>query len=97
MAEDGRVVFKITADSSQATQALNDFEETAQNTADSTEKSFSDSAKEIAASIGAAFSVKKFWSLAKPRLMLPLIWAKCKTLLIRRLEKKEPRKSMNGL
>lgn len=65
MAEDGRVVFRITADSSQATQALNDFEETAQNTADSTETAFSDSAKEIAASIGAAFSVKKILEFGK--------------------------------
>ena len=65
MPDDGRVVFRITADSSQATQALNDFEETAQNTADSTETAFSNSAKEIAASIGAAFSVKKILEFGK--------------------------------
>ena len=70
MAEDGKVVYKIEGDNSQALKALDEFEKEAKKTGDQfedtvddtmegAEKSVSGAAAKIAKAIGSAFAVKQ--------------------------------------
>ena len=76
MAEDGKVVYKIEGDNSQALKALDEFEKEAKKTGDQfedtvddtmegAEKSVSGAAAKIAKAIGSAFAVKQVIELGK--------------------------------
>ena len=76
MSEDGKVVYKIEGDNSQAMKALDEFEaeakktgdqfeDTVEDTMDGAEKSVSGTAAKIAKAIGSAFVVKKVIAFGK--------------------------------
>ena len=76
MAEDGKVVYKIEGDNSQAMKALDEFEaeakktgdqfeDTVEDTMDGAEKSVSGTAAKIAKAIGSAFVVKQVIAFGK--------------------------------
>ena len=76
MGEDGKVVYKIEGDNSQAMKALDEsekeakktggqFEGTVKDTMDGAEKSVSGTAAKIAKAIGSAFVAKQMMSGAK--------------------------------
>ena len=76
MAEDGKVVYKIEGDNSQAMKALDEFEaeakktgdqfeDTVEDTMDGAEKSVSGTAAKIAKAIGSAFVTKQVIAFGK--------------------------------